>query len=95
MWGGTHSPSQVVTWEPFTLLLHVLQNNGTLVPPNLFTAPNMVELVQHVTGMLPINVEVVTDCEVIIELDETVLAIGVAQQMQASMVWGHYATEVT
>ena len=88
MWGGTSSPSQVVTWEPFTLLLHVVQNNGTLVPPNFFTAPNTVELVQHIMGMLPINVEVVMDCEVIIELDETVLTIGVAQQMQGSMVWG-------
>ena len=81
MWGGTSSPSQVVTWEPFTLLLHVLQNNGTPVPPSLFMAPNMAELVQHITSALPINVEVVMDCKTIIELDETVLAVGVAQQM--------------
>ena len=95
MWGGTNSPSQVVTWEPFTLLLHVLQNNGTLVPPSLLTVPTMAELVQHVMGALPINVEVVTDHKGIIELDETMLAVGVAQQMQGSLVWGHYVTEVT
>ena len=93
--GGTSSPSQVVTLEPFTLLLHVLQNNGTPVPPRLFTAPNTAELVQHIRGALPINVEVVTDHKAIIELDETVLAVGVAQQMQGSLVWGHYVTEVT
>ena len=44
---------------------------------------------------MPINVEVVTDHKAIVELSETVLTIGVAQQMQGSMVWGHYATEVT
>ena len=70
MWGGTSSPSQVVTWEPFTLLLHVLQNNGTPVPPSLFTAPNTAELVWHVMGALPINVEVVMDHEAIVELDK-------------------------
>ena len=81
--GGTSSPSQVVTWEPFTLLLHILQNNNrTLVPPNLFTAPNMAELVQHIMGMLPINVEVVMDHKAIVELSETVLAVGVTQQIQ-------------
>ena len=93
--GGTSSPSQVVTWEPFTLLLHVLQNNGTPVPPSWFTTLNTVELVQHVMGALPINMEVVMDHEAIVELNETMLAVGVAQQMQGSMVWGHYVTEVT
>ena len=54
--------------EPFTLLLHVLQNNGTPVPPSLFTVPNTAELVQDVTGTVPVNVEVVTDREVVIDL---------------------------
>ena len=73
----------------------MLQNNGTPVPLSLFTAPNTTELVQQVTGTVPINVEVVMDQEAIIELDESVLAVGVAQQMQGSLVWGRYVTEVT
>ena len=56
--GGSYSE---LRWEPFTLQLHVVQNNGTPVPPNLFTAPNKAELIQYVMGTLPVNVEVVTD----------------------------------
>ena len=73
----------------------MLQINGTPVPPSLFTAPNTAELIQQVTGTIPINVEVVMDQEAVIELDESVLAVGIAQQMQGSLVWGRYATEVT
>ena len=93
--GSTSSPTYGGVREPFTLLLHVLQNNGTPVPLSLFTAPNTAELVQQVTDTIPINVEVVMDQEAIIELDESVLAVGVAQQMQGSLVWGRYVTEVT
>ena len=73
----------------------MLQSNGTPVPPSFFTAPNTTELIQQVTGTVPINVEVVTDQEAVIELDESVLAVGIAQQMQGSLVWGRYATKVT
>ena len=73
----------------------MLQNNGTPVPPSLFTAPNTVELVQEVTGTVPVNVEVVTDREVVNDLDETILAVGDAQQLQGSLIWGCHVTNVT
>ena len=73
----------------------MLQNNGTPVPPSLFTAPNTMELVQEVTGTIPVNVEVVTDREAVTDLDKTVLAIGVMQQLQGSLIWGCHVTDVT
>ena len=93
--GGTGHSSGEMRREPFTLLLHVLQNNGAPVPPSLFMAPNTAELVQEVTGTIPVNVEVVTDSEVVIDLDETVLAVGVMQQLQGSLIWGCHVTNVT
>ena len=58
-------------------------------------APNTAELVQEVTGTVPVNVEVVTNREAVIDLDETVLAVGVMQQLQGSLIWGCHVTNVT
>ena len=80
---------------PFTLLLHILQSNGLPVPTALFMAANTAELVREVTGTLPVSVDVVTDREAVVSLEEGVLAVGIAQQLQGSLVWGPHHTEVT
>ena len=81
--------------EPFTLLLHILQNDGHPVPSTLFTAVNTAKLVQEVTGTIPVSVEVVTDREAVVSLDKTVPAVGVVQQLHGSLVWGPHHTKVT
>ena len=81
--------------KPFTLLLHVVQNNGQPMPSNLFMALNTAELIWRVASTQPVNVEVVTDREAVIELEEGTLAVGVVQQLQGSLVWGAHATEAT
>ena len=81
--------------EPFTLLLHILQNDEHPVPSTLFMAVNMAELVQEVTGTIPVSVEVVTDREAVVSLDKTVPAVGVVRQLHGSLVWGPHHTKVT
>ena len=81
--------------EPFTLLLHILQNDGHPVPSTLFTAVNTAKLVQEVTGTVPVSVEVVTDREAVVSLDKAVPAVGVARQLHGSLVWGPHHTKVT
>ena len=80
--------------EPFTLLLHILQNDGHPVPSTLFMAVNTAELVQEVTGTILVSVKVVTDREAVVSLDETVPAVGVAWQLHESLVWGPHHTKV-
>ena len=75
--------------------MHVVQNNGNPIPPSLFTAPNTAELVQHVMETLPINIEIVTDRQAVVELDKSILAVDVMQQLQGRLVWGCHVTEVT
>ena len=58
-------------------------------------AVNMAELVQEVTGTVPVSVEIITDTEAVVSLDETVLAVGVAWQLHGSLVWGPHDTKVT
>ena len=77
--GETNGNTSIRHPKPFTLLLHVVQNNGQPMPSNLFTALNTAELIWRVASTQPVNVEVVTDQEAVIELEEGTLAVGVAQ----------------
>ena len=47
------------------------------------------------TGTVPVSVEVVTDRDAVVNLDEGVLAVGVAQKLQGDLVWGLHHTRVT
>ena len=58
--------------EPLLLLVQVTQANGLPLPVGSFTANTMVSLVQKQTGHHPVEVEVVTDRDAIIELEPDV-----------------------
>ena len=58
-------------------------------------AVNMAKLVQEVTGTIPVSVEVITDREAVVSLDEAVPAVGVVWQLHGSLVWGPHHTKVT
>ena len=58
--------------EPLLLLVQVTQANGLPLPVGSFTANMMVSLVQKQTGHHPVEVEVVTDRDTIIELEPDV-----------------------
>ena len=58
--------------EPLLLLVQVTQANGLPLPVSSFTANMMVSLVQKQMGHHPIEVEVMTDRDVIIELEPDV-----------------------
>ena len=58
--------------EPLLLLVQVTQANGLPLPAGSFTANTMVSLVQKQTGHHPVEVEVVTDRDAIIELEPDV-----------------------
>ena len=91
----SHHDSSTPKTESLTLLLHILQSNGHPTPSELFTAVNMAKLVWEVTGTLPASVDVVTDREAVVSLEGAILAVGVAQQLQGSLVWGPHHTKVT
>ena len=73
--GSNESACRRREWEalePLLLLVQVTQANGLPLPVGSFTANTMVSLVQRQTGHHPVEVEVVTDRDVIIELEPDV-----------------------
>ena len=80
--------------EPLLLLVQVTQANGLPLPVGSFTANTMVSLVQKQTGHHPVEVEVVTDRDAIIELEPDVQVGEVAQLLHGTQEWDGHLAEV-
>ena len=80
--------------EPLLLLAQVTQANGLPLPVGSFTADTLVSLIQNRTGYPPVEVEVVTDREAIIELEPGVRVGEVAQLLHGTQEWEGYTAEV-
>ena len=80
--------------EPLLLLVQVTQANGLPLPVGSFTASTMVSLVQKQTGHHPVEVEVVTDRDAIIELEPDVRVGEVAQLLHGTQEWDGHLAEV-
>ena len=80
--------------EPLLLLVQVTQANGLPLPVGSFTANTMVSLVQKQTGHHPVEVEVVTDRDVILELEPDVRVGEVAQLLHGTQEWDGHLAEV-
>ena len=60
------------TVEPLLLLIQATQVNGRPLPIGSFTARTVATIIQHQTGYLPIDVDVMTDRDVVIEMEPDV-----------------------
>ena len=80
--------------KPLLLLVQVTQVNGLPLPVSSFTANTMVSLVQKQTGHHPVEVEVVTDRNAIIELEPDVRVEEVAQLLHGTQEWDGHLAEV-
>ena len=70
--------------DQFHLLLQVLQSNGWPIMTGSFTGRAVAEMVQKYAGSHPIEVEVMNDCDVIIQLE---LTVSMGRLLDSSM--GH------
>ena len=80
--------------EPLLLLVQVTQANGQPLPVGSFTVSTMVSLVQRQVGHYPVEVEVVTNRDAIIELEPDVRVGEVAQLLHRTQEWDRQLTEV-
>ena len=95
--GPNESTCRRREWEaikPLLLLVQVTQANGLPLPVSSFTANTMVSLVQRQTGHHPVEVEVVTDRDAIIELESDVRVGEVAQLLHRTQEWDGHLAEV-
>ena len=78
-----------------TLLLKVVQTSGKPLPVGSFTARAVAEKVRKLTRFNPIEVEVVSRQDVVLDFDRKVPVIEVAQKMHGPTQWDGMGTNIS
>ena len=79
--GGQHD-------QPFVLLLKVTQSNGRPLPIGGFTGRAMAQMLHEVAGMVLKEVVIMSDQEVVVELEEDTPMMEVSRAMHGLFHWG-------
>ena len=74
-------------WQ-FVLLLRVTQANGRPLPMEGFMRRAMVQMICDVTGVMPKEVEILTDQEVVVEVEDQSSIVEVSRAIQGLFHWG-------
>ena len=80
--------------KPLLLLIQAMQVNGHPLPIGSFTAQAIVSVVQKCTGYHPVNVEVMSGRDAIIELEPEIRVGEVAQLLHGTHEWDGQLTEI-
>ena len=80
-------------WQ-FVLLLRKTQANGRPLPMEGFTSRAMVQMICDVTGVIPKEVEILMDQEVVVEVEDQSSIVEVSRVIQGLFHWGGQAVTV-
>ena len=72
----------------FVLLLRVIQANGRPLPIGGFTSRAMTQMIHEIMGVIPGEVVILMDQEVVFEIEDESPIIEVCQAMQGLFHWG-------
>ena len=78
----------------FVLLLRVTQDDGRPLPMEEFTSRAMVQMICDVTGVIPKEVEILKDQEVVVEVEDQSSIVEVSRGIQGLFHWGGQAVTV-
>ena len=78
----------------FVLLLRVTQADGQPLPVEEFTSRAMVQMICDVTGVIPKEVEILTDQEVVVEVEDQSSIVEVSRGIQGLFHWGSQTVTV-
>ena len=73
------------------LLLRVTQDNGQPLPVEEFMSRAMVQMICDVTGVIPKEVEILMDQEVVVEVEDQSSIVEVTRGIQGLFHWGGQA----
>ena len=82
------------TDRQFVLLLRVTQDDGWPLPVEEFMSRANVQMICDVTGVVPKEVEILTDQEVVVEVEEQSYIVEVSRGIQGLFHWGGQAVTV-
>ena len=74
--------------QPFVLLLRVTQFNGKPLPIGGFMGRAMAQMLHEVAGMVPKEVVIIGDQEVVVELEEEMSLMEVSRAIHGLFHWG-------
>ena len=63
------------------LLLKVTQLDGKPFPVGIFTACTVTKCITEMTGMHPVDVDVLTDHDMVVQMEPTEMAVSLAQDL--------------
>ena len=78
----------------FVLLLRITQANGRPLPMEGFMNRAMVQMICDVTGVIPKEVEILMDQEVVVEVEDQSSIVEVSRVIQGLFHWGGQAVTV-
>ena len=73
--------------QPFVLLLRVTQSNGRTLPIGAFTGRAMAQMVHEVARVVPKEVVIMSDQEVVVELEEERSLMEVSRAIHGLFHW--------
>ena len=80
--------------QQFVLLLRVTQANGRPLPMEGFMSRAMVQMICDVSGVIPKEVEILMDQEVVVEVEDQSSIVEVSRAVQGLFHWGGQAIAV-
>ena len=93
--GGCGSFSQTGSVQDLlVLLLKVTQLDGPPFPIGIFTACAVVQCIVDITGKSPIDIDVLTDHEVVVQMEPVETVVSVTQEFHNVHVWDGCAAEI-
>ena len=80
--------------QPFVLLLRVTQFNGKPLPIGGFTGRAMSQMLHEIAGVVPKEVVIMNDQEVVMELDQETSLKDVSRVIHGLFHWGGQSINV-
>ena len=80
--------------QQFVLLLRVTQANGRLLPIGGFMSRAMIQMICDITGVIPKEADILTDQEVVLEIEDQSSIVEVSRVIQGLFHWGGQAITV-
>ena len=80
--------------QPFILLLRVMQANGKPLPIGGFTGRRLSQMLHEIAGVIPKQVVIVNDQEVVMELDEETSLMDVSRVIHGLFHRGGHSVSV-
>ena len=81
--------------EPLLLLIQATQVNGCPLPIGSFTAWTIVSMIQKQTGYHPVDMDVMSDRDAVIELEPDIRVGEVAQLLHGTHEWDGQLAEIS